>query len=79
MQEDEEQRERCQTLLTVDDVALAPFLVDDDRTEEVGTIPLNLPTLMIGFIVVEKLRFKVLYEFSDVLRLPLVLALIVVN
>ena len=58
VQVDEEQGQRGEALLAVNDVALAFFLAEDDRAEKVMAIFGDCFAVMAGLIVFEKLPHR---------------------
>jgi len=79
VQVDEEQGQRGEALLAVNDVALAFFLAEDDRAEKVVAIFDDCITVMVGFVVFQKFPTQVVNEFNELFGLPLVFALVGVN
>ncbi|MEA3160837.1 MAG: hypothetical protein QOD95_2385 [Gammaproteobacteria bacterium] len=66
-------------MLAVDEVLLARFLADDYRAEKVVAIALDGCAFMVRFIVFEKFVREVRQKFCNLLFLPTVLALKVVD
>ena len=76
---DQQKRQRCEPLLAIDDEPLPVFLRHDDGAKEVLPILGHGPAFVMGLVVLEKARREILNQFSDLLRLPLVVTLIVVD
>ena len=72
----QEEGERSQSLLPVNDIVVAILVRDDYRAEEVLPIVGNGLALLIGLIVEQEPASQVLNEFPDLLALPLVVALV---
>src|SRR5690606_18909924 len=79
VQEGEEQRQRGQALLAVDDELLPLFVADDDGAEEVVAVVGNGAALVALLVALEELRREVGDQLGELLPLPLVLALVVVD
>ena len=79
LQVDEEQRQRRQPLLAVDDELLAVLVADDDRAEEVVAVLGDRAALVALLVAVQELAPQVVEQLRDLLLLPLVLALVVVD
>ena len=79
LQEDQQQRERRQPLLAVDDELHAVLVADDDRPEEVVAVVGHIGALVARLVALQELGRQVSHQLSDLLRLPLVLALVVVD
>src|SRR5262245_57650682 len=76
---DQEQRERCQSLLTIDDVVNSILVVDDDRTQEVVAVGFYLLPTVLRVIVVKESRGQVVNQFADLFGFPAVLTLVVLD
>ena len=75
-------QQQCQAgepLLAIDDVVGALLLADDDGAEEVVRIILHLLPLVTGLVVLEELPAQVVKQLLDLLGLPLVLPLVVID
>ena len=79
MQVDQQQREAGQPLLTIHDLLFLVRLADNDGAEEVMPVGGHVLTFMLGLVLFEKRRGEVGDEFDDLLGLPLVFALVVVD
>ncbi|OPZ47637.1 MAG: hypothetical protein BWY92_01736 [Firmicutes bacterium ADurb.BinA052] len=66
-------------MLPIYDVASSILVAYDYRAQEVVGVLFDSAPFMFGLIVLQELRRQVLDEFHDLLTLPLVLALVVVN
>ena len=71
--------ETCQALLTVDDERPTALLGDDDGSQIVARILGYILARVTRLVQVEELRGQIVNEFSELLGLPLVLALVVVD
>jgi hypothetical protein len=78
-QQDEQQREAGQALLPVHDVADALLLADDDGAEEVVRIVGHFAARVRRLVFLQELVAEVVNQFADLLFVPLVLPLVVVN
>lgn len=76
---DEEQREGGHALLAIDQVVLPAPLAHDDRAEEVLPVVLHRRGVITRLVVAEELALEVREQLLDVLLLPLVLALVLVD
>src|SRR6266702_8434946 len=76
---DQEERNGGKALLAVDDELLPVFVADDDGTEEVVAVVLDSAALVPGLVAVKKLLREVIDQFGNLLALPAVLALVVVD
>ena len=79
LEEDQEQRQRGQPLLAVDDELLAVLVADDDRAEEVVAVVGHGAALVAFLVALQELGGEVVDQLRDLLLLPLVLALVVVD
>ncbi len=79
VQVDEEQRQRRNPLLAVDEIALPAAGGDDYRAQEVIAVLAGLPRLIAWPVGAVESSEEVGEQLLDVLRLPLVLALVLVD
>jgi len=79
MKMNEQQRQRGETLLAVDDVALAITFADDDRAKKIVAILLDFGSVMFRSVSIKESRPEVVEKFAHLLVLPFVFALIVIN
>ena len=79
VQANQQQRQRGHALLAVDQVVLAAALADDDGAEEILSVAADCGRLVAGLVVAEELGLQVRQQLVDVLLLPLVLALVLVD
>jgi hypothetical protein len=79
VEEDQEQCQRSKPLLSVDDELLPILVADDDRPQEVVAVVRDGAALVAFLVALEEFIGEVLDEFGDLLLLPFVLALIIVD
>ena len=79
LEEDQQQRQRGEPLLAVDDELLAVLVADDDRAEEVVAVVGHRAALVAFLVALQELGREVVDQLRDLLLLPLVLALVVVD
>jgi hypothetical protein len=79
VQINEEQGQRREPLLAVNDIALPFFLAENDRTEEVVPVFGDRVTLLAGFVVFEEFAAQIVDELDELFSLPFVFSLVAVN
>jgi hypothetical protein len=79
LQVDQEQRQRRQALLAVDEELPAVLVADDDRTQEVVPVVGDISPVVALLVALQELRGQILDQLRDLLLPPLVLALVVVD
>lgn len=79
MKVNQEQTQRREPLLSVDDVALSTFIADDNRPEEVAPICSDGLATVFRVVVIEKCGCQILDQIPNLLALPFVFALVIIN
>src|SRR5687768_5405157 len=79
VQEDQQQGERGEPLLAVDDELLAVLVADDNRTQEIVAVVGYGASLVRFLMALEELCREVVDQLRDLLLAPLVFALVVID
>lgn len=78
-QKNQKQREAGEPLLAVYDVADTFLLADDNGAEKIVRVVRDLAARVRGLIFLQKLVAQVVHKLANLLLLPLVFALVVIN
>src|SRR5271157_330947 len=67
LEEDQQQGERCKSLLTINDELLAVFVADDDGAQEIVSVPCDSAPLIPLLVAFEELARQVVDQFGHLL------------
>src|SRR5258708_40376507 len=79
VKEGQKQGQRREPLLPIDDEFLAVLVADDDRPEKIVSVLRDGAALVAFLVALKELVSKIVDEFGDLLLLPLIFPLIVVD
>src|SRR5258708_6290602 len=79
VQKDQQQRQRREALLAINNEFLTILVAYYDRAEKVVPIVRHCPSLVTCLVAVEKLGRQILQKFGNLLALPLIFSLVIVD